>query len=104
AVQHEVDADVAQVRQLVAARRHFQQVMPAGNLQSLDRILGIRVLADAFAAPDAFRGHPGGDVDANADGTLVQVGLAVGHARGQSHHGHHRVALEHDDADVRHAL
>ena len=34
----------------------------------------------------------------------MQVGLAVGLAGWQTQHGHHRVAHQHDDADVRHAF
>ena len=44
------------------------------------------------------------DVDTGTHGALVQVGLAVGSERGQTHHRHRRVAPVDDDADVGHAL
>jgi hypothetical protein len=62
------------------------------------------VFGDDVVQPGAAQGQAGGQVDADADGALVQVGLAAGLAGRQAQHGHHRVAHQHDDADVRHAF
>ncbi len=62
------------------------------------------MLADDVVQPGAAQGHAGSQVDTHADGALVQVGLAAGLAGRQAQHGHHRVAHQHDDANVRHAF
>jgi len=103
-VEHDIDADVAQARQFVGARRDQQQLVPARDLQAHDRVLGVGMFLHRLVAEHAAAGDAAGDVDADPDRALVQVGLAVGQARGQADHAHHRVAQEHDDADVRHAL
>ena len=104
AVQHEVHADVAQAGQLVAARGHVQQFVPARDVEADDAALGVRMLADDLRAPDAALGGAGGDVDADADRALVQVGLAVRQPRRQADHCHHRVAEENDDPAKRTGL
>ena len=69
-----------------------------------DGMAGVGVMVNLQAVEHAVMRDPGGDVDAGADRALVQVGLAVRRAGGQAHHGHDRVTLEDDGADVGHAL
>ncbi len=103
-VQHHVHTDVAQPAQLVATGRQLHEAVPVGQLHAVHRVGGVRVLGDLVVQPGAAQGDAGGEVDAHTDGALVQVGLAAGLAGGQAQHGHHRVAHQHDDADVRHAF
>src|SRR5690606_35967817 len=50
------------------------------------------------------KGDASSQVDANANGALVQVRLALALARRQAQHGQHRIALEHNHANIRHAF
>ena len=43
------------------------------------------------------------NVETDADRALVQVGPAIGGARAETQHCHHRVTLEHDHPDIGHA-
>ena len=57
---------------------------------------------DFLVVPGTAQGHTAGQIQTHANGPLVQVGLALGLAGGQTQHGRHRVALQHDNADIRH--
>src|SRR5690606_37827733 len=103
-VQHHVHADVAEAAQFVATGGQLHETVPVGQLHAIHGVAGIRVLADLVVQPGALEGNTGGQVDTDTNGTLVQVGLAVGLAGWQTKHGHHRVAHQHDDADVRYAF
>ena len=73
-------------------------------MHAIHRVGGVGVLGDDVVQPGAAQGQAGGQVYTHADRALVQVGLAAGLAGGQAQHRHHRVAHQHDDADVRHAF
>ncbi|RMS17096.1 hypothetical protein ALP75_200490 [Pseudomonas syringae pv. actinidiae] len=76
-IQHHVDADIAQAAQLVALGRELHEAVPVGQLHAVYRVRGVRVLADDVVQPGALQRHAGGQVHTDADGALVQVGLAA---------------------------
>jgi hypothetical protein len=75
-----------------------------GHLDAYQVDIEIRVAGERLAVMDGADGAAGGEVDADAEGALVEIGAAVGLAGGGAQHGHDRIAVEHDDADVRRAL
>ncbi|MNL16996.1 hypothetical protein D3C87_1380650 [compost metagenome] len=103
-VQDHVDPDVAQAAQLMTASGEFHETVPVGQLHAIHCIRGVRVFVDDVVQPGAAQGQAGGQVHADTDGALVQVGLAIGLARRQAQHGHHRVTHQNNDANVRHAF
>src|SRR5690606_21407459 len=103
-VQHQVHADIAQPGQLVAGGGQAHEAIPVGQLHSGHFIGGVRVFADLVVQPGALQRDAGGQVHADADGALVQVGLAAGLPGRQAQHRHHRVAHQDDDANVRHTF
>src|SRR5450830_439187 len=103
-VQHHVHTDVAQPAQLITTRGEFHEPVPVRQLHAIHRVGGVGVFGDDAVQPGAAQGQAGGQIYAHADRALVQVGLAAGLAGRQAQHGHHRVAHQHDDADIRHAF
>src|SRR5690606_1975358 len=103
-IQHQVHADITQPGQLVTGRGQAHETIPVGQLHAIHRVGGIRVLADFVVQPGALERDAGGEIDTDADGALVQVGLAAGLAGRQAQHAHDRVAHQHDDADVWYAF
>lgn len=104
AVEHDVDAEVAEGHELVAARREHQQPVPARDLDAGDRDIRIRMDRDRPAGTDRVGGATGLEVDSAADGSLMQIRFAVGSTGGQTDHRGQRNPPIHDRADVGHAL
>src|SRR5690606_6256585 len=103
-VEHQIHADITQPGQFVAGGGQAHETVPVRQLHAIDRVGGVGVLGDLVVQPGALEGDAGGQVYPNADGTLMQVGLAAGLPGRQTQHGHHGIAHQYDDADIRHAL
>src|SRR5690606_38885256 len=103
-IQHHVDADVTQAPQLVAAGGELHEAVPVGQLNAIHRVGSVGVLGNLVVQPGATQGHAGGQVHAHTDSALVQVGFAARLTCRQAQHGHHRIAHQHDDANIRHAF
>src|SRR5690606_21286842 len=99
-----VDADVTQATQLVAAGGELHEAVPVGQLNAIHRVGSVGVLGNLVVQPGATQGHAGGQVHAHTDSALVQVGFAARLTCRQAQHGHHRIAHQHDDANIRHAF
>ena len=91
-------------RHLVTARRERQQLPPVRHFDVRQRMAGVRMAIDRPVELHRGDAAAGCDVETDADRALVQVGLAVRFLRCESQHAHHRITLEHDQADVRHAF
>ena len=103
-VHHQIHPQIAQPGQVVATGRQLQAFLPVRHGQPGHRVGGIRVTFNFQVVPGAIQRNPGRQIQAHADGALVQVRLALGLPGGQAQHGRHRVTLEHDDADIRHTF
>lgn len=71
AIEHDVDAQVAEGHELVAARREHQQPVPSGDLDTGDGHIRIRVERGRPAGTDRVGGATGLEVDSTADRPLM---------------------------------
>ena len=82
----------------------MQHLVPLRYAQLVEIFIGVRVELNRLIVLHRTHRAPGTNVDAHANGTLVQIGLTVGGGGGQAHHAHYRKALEHNHARVGHAF
>ena len=65
---------------------------------------GVGMMCDGFIQQNRLSRFAAADAQPDAHRTLMQIGAPVRTFRGKTHHRHDRVALKHDDTDVRHSL
>ena len=99
-----IDAKITKSRNIVSTCGRLQDEIPVGNLQTGNECTGIRMFVNHVIVVYAGQCLARRKIDTGTDGTLVQIGLAVGRARRQAHHRHGRIAAIHDHANIRHAL
>src|SRR5690606_17498596 len=82
AVEHDVDADIAEPRQLVTACGNVQDRVPCRNLNPGNRIRRIRVMRNDLRPQHAIQRATARKIDAGADRALMQVRLPARYTGG----------------------
>lgn len=103
-IDHHIDAEVAEAGHLVAGDGDVEDGIPVRELDADDGGFQVGVALDGVAVMHGADCKSGGEVNADADGTLVEVGAAIGFTGGGAEHGHDRIAAEHHHANVGGAL
>src|SRR5690606_34811194 len=103
-IEHNVGTDVTQACHLKTAGSQQQHVTPVGDLNLMERSFGVGMVGNRAGKLHGPERRAGTNVESHPHGALVQVSFAVRGVGSQTQHRHHRVALEHNDADIRYAF